>query len=58
MRFYDCFNARNNFAFNKELIEEITPGDLVKCAEHDLSVERVYILFFFIVKGDRGRGRS
>ena len=41
-----------------ELIEEgirgITPGDWVKCVEHVLSVERVYIL----VIGDRGRGRS
>ena len=34
--------------------EEVTPTDWVKCVEHVLSVERVYIL----VKGDRGRGRS
>ena len=38
----------------KKLIEEATPGDWVKCVEHVLSVERVYIL----VKGDRDRGRS
>ena len=48
MRFYDCFIARNNIAFSltaiKELIEEVTPGDWVKCVKHVLSVERVYIL--------------
>ena len=38
---YYCFDIRG-----------ITPGDWVKCVEHVLSVERVYIL----VKGDRGRG--
>ena len=52
MRFYDCFIARNNFAFNLLLLGH--SGDWVKYVEHVLSVEPVYIL----VKGDRGRGRS
>ena len=46
MRFYDCFIAMDNFAFNLycQSIRGITPGDWVKCVEHVLSVERVYIL--------------
>ena len=46
MRFYDCFIARNNFAFSltaiKELIEESIRGtatdDWTKCVKHALSV--------------------
>ena len=61
MRFYDCFIARNNFAFSltaiKELMEEgirgTTPEYWSKCVEHDFQVERVHIL----VKGDHDRGR-
>ena len=52
MRFYDCFIAKNDSAFNlaaiEKLIEEgirgITHGDWAKCIEHVLSVGPVYIL--------------